>query len=387
MALPEPSLSPSQVRWDGLVQLALRGLRSTYTQPGSELPHTMKCDMERTTPSGINVRYALIALLGLAKFKADSLQADDLVSELWGRVSARRSAIEHSAGDLGLALWCQSLIEQDKVFTTAQALAVFEANRAVLDSVHLAWLLLGSDHALEAQADHAAGKLNDSVYSDLLNLWNPSTNLFYRHGRTGLVASVSSRIPCFANQIYPVMALAVHARRTGCTEAAKVAQAVAENLCRMQGSLGQWWWLYDAAQGGVVDGYPVFSVHQDGMAPMALLAISKAGGRSFETEISRGLSWIFGNNELWTDLVLENEGLILRDIHRHGVGRVRRAMHSAAWTWGLRSTIHESTRFVINRECRPYHLGWILYAASLARDLDTGPHKYSCKEAAIHAVG
>ena len=165
------------------------------------------------------------------------------------------------------------------------------------------------------------------------------------------------------------MALSVHARRTACEASRNIVASLSENLCRLQGSLGQWWWLYDARDGGVVDGYPVFSVHQDGMALMALLWAGDVLGVGFDDAINRSLNWLTPANERHTPMVTEKPGLILRDIHRYGIGRVGRMFEGTlhclgrtmAWNGGK-----EAAAFRVNAECRPYHLGWVLYAAGLA---------------------
>ena len=356
----------SDDRWQNLTALALHGLRSFYRDE-ERLPHTMLWNGLNARPSGINVRYALISLIGLAKARSQHLPVDDLMNSLWRRVNAHRDSIADSAGDQGLAHWAQVLSGSDASFSAIHAKQVFHAHASSLDSVHLAWVLLGADHSLRWGTNLEAEEIAQSAKSALLKLYNPATNLFYRHARPGLVSRISRRVPCFANQIYPVLALAIHGRRTGCEQSLIVGRRVAENLCRLQGRLGQWWWLYDAATGGVVDGYPVFSVHQDGMAPMSLLETTISGGRSYQTEIDKGLSWIFGVNELETNLCHAQEGMVLRDIHKRGIGRVRRAMRSAAWCYGLvknQQAAGTAGQFVINHECRPYHLGWILYAAA-----------------------
>jgi hypothetical protein len=356
--------------WQALAEVALRGLRNTYGPDASSLPHTMRWDGRRAAPEGHNARYALISLLGLAKARDIVETDDDFTTSLWARVAHNDSTIRHSPGDLGLGLWARALHGRGHpLFSAERALKVFRERNRLCDSVDLAWLLLGADHALLNGVDDGHGEqLATETKRALLSLYNPESKLFYRHGRGGPFAGVSRRVACFANQVYPVMALAVHARRTGCEEAASVGRDAADNLCRLQWSMGQWRWLYDAKGGSVVDGYPVFSVHQDGMAPMALLETTATGGRSYASEIERGLGWIFGQNELDVNLVHREEGFVLRDIHRAGIGRVRRMIRGTMWClgWRGRAIVNQSqARFVVNGECRPYHLGWILYAAAL----------------------
>jgi len=356
--------------WQALAELALRGLRDTYGRDSTLLPHTMRWDGRRATHEGRNTRYALISLLGLAKARDIVETDDDFITSLWTRVAHNDSTVSRSPGDLGLGLWARALHGRGHpLFSAERALKIFRERSGACDSVDLAWLLLGADHALLGGVDDGhAEQLAVNAKQALLALYNPASKLFYRHGRGGPFAGVSRRVACFANQIYPVTALAVHARRTGCEESASVGREVANNLCRLQGPLGQWWWLYDAKRGPVVDGYPVFSVHQDGMAPMGLLETTVAGGRSYGREIEKGLAWIFGENELDVNLVHREEGFVLRDIHRAGIGRARRMIRGTMWClgWRGRAIVNQSqARFVVNGECRPYHLGWILYAAAL----------------------
>jgi hypothetical protein len=356
--------------WQALAELAVRGLRDTYGRDSTLLPHTMRWDGRRAAHEGRNTRYALISLLGLAKARDILETDDDFTTSLWARVAHDDSTIRHSPGDLGLGLWARALHGRGHpLFSAERALKVFRERNRRCDSVDLAWLLLGADHALLNGVDDGHGEqLAAETKRALLSLYNPESKLFYRHGRGGPFAGVSRRVACFANQIYPVMALVVHARRTGCEKSASVGREAADNLCRLQGPLGQWWWLYDAKGGSVVDGYPVFSVHQDGMAPMALLETTAAGSRSYVREIERGLAWIFGENELDVNLVHREEGFVLRDIHRAGVGRIRRMIRGTAWCLGFRTDANAASagaHFVVNSECRPYHLGWILYAAAL----------------------
>ncbi len=354
-------------RWRSLLELALGGLQRAYGDPCVVLPHTRRWDGAQARSEGDNPRYGLITLLGLARASSLTSSATELARVVRSRLMQVRGRWSPTLGDLGLGLWARALDGADDDSVTADgALAVLRASSERCDSVELAWLLLGADHAVVAgMTAQSAAALADEAKTRLLAVYNPDSALFYRHPRRGVVRGISRRVPCFANQIYPVMALSVHARRTGCSPSREVVRCVADRLCSLQGPMGQWWWLYDAAEGGVVDGYPVFSVHQDGMAPMALMEAARVVGRSFNDEIERGLNWIFGENELGRTMVVADEGLILRDIHRRGVGRARRAVRAALWCCGRRGRAGKTDGcFVINPECRPYHLGWILYAAA-----------------------
>lgn len=368
---PAASANTNAEKFRALAEIAVRGLVRTYS--GGKLPHTMRCRGTVPVAEGENHRYALIALLGLARAKSIVSIPTALSDELWSRVSAvpmRR----FSPGDLGLALWASVLHgKSGGLFTPKRAMDAFELRHAWCDSVELAWLLIGADHAVNANStDRTSLQLSDRGYDALHHLYNSRLSLFYRHRREGVLRSVARRVPCFAHQIYPLMALAFHAKVRSHQAVLNLAGALADNLCRMQGTFGQWWWLYDADEGGVVDGYPVFSVHQDGMAPMALAQLMDAGGRDHSFHIARSLRWIEGENELDQSMILPQHGLILRDIHRRKVGRVGRAVAAALLTAGRKGARRGNPQtgdLTINRECRPYHLGWVLYAAGLLANL------------------
>ncbi|MFQ6048983.1 MAG: hypothetical protein ACE5K7_06430, partial [Phycisphaerae bacterium] len=275
------------VRWGQLAELAVRGLHEIYEADSTGLPWTRRWDGRRAKCQGHSVRYALISLIGLARAPVTLGPQRRLAGRLWRRVAGASQKADLAVGDLGVGLWACSLAGWCVAeFAAERALRAYRDRPGGCNSIGLAWLLLGAEHAiLVDQRRREAWDLADEAKAALLALYNPGTALFYRHARGGLLHGVSRRVACFANQIYPVMALAVHARRTGCRQAAVVAGAVADRLCQLQGRAGQWWWLYDVDRGDVVEGYPVFSVHQDGMAPMALLEAGRALGRCYAEHI------------------------------------------------------------------------------------------------------
>ena len=90
--------------------------------------------------------------------------------------------------------------------------------------------------------------------------------------------------------------------------------------------------MYNVRTGQVVDAYPVYSVHQDGMAPMALLKLVRMGDRNYVSAINKGLDWLNKRNALELDMVDEKWRTIWR---AQGIPRLfklqPRLMLNAAW--------------------------------------------------------
>ncbi len=98
--------------------------------------------------------------------------------------------------------------------------------------------------------------------------------------------------------------------------------------------------------------------------PMALMALSEAVSVDYSQAILRGMGWLFGNNVLRVRMVDRERRIIFRSIWRRPpADRVALAANSA---WALtfsRPALGDCRPLLgINSTCRPYHLGWLLYA-------------------------
>lgn len=165
------------------------------------------------------------------------------------------------------------------------------------------------------------------------------------------------RIGTFADQFYPIYAFSKFYEATENTKARQIVLDAAKKICGQQGEMGQWWWRYDSITGDVFGKYPVYSVHQDGMAPMTLLAASKATGYNFDKYIYKGLNWIFGNNELMTNMIDSAHSLILRSIYRN---KYRIHPDEILLLFKIRQKERKNYKLNLMSEFRPYHLRWIL---------------------------
>jgi hypothetical protein len=148
--------------------------------------------------------------------------------------------------------------------------------------------------------------------------------------------------------------------------ALQAAGRCAARICELQGPAGQWWWHYDVRDGRVVEGYPVYSVHQHAMAPMALFELHEAGGADFLQATSDGVGWLSGHPEVEEQLVCPALNVIWRKAGRREPGKLVRALSAASTA--IRQGLHVPGLNLmfppsrIDHECRPYELGWLLYA-------------------------
>jgi hypothetical protein len=132
-----------------------------------------------------------------------------------------------------------------------------------------------------------------------------------------------------------------------------------------QGPEGEWPWMIDVRSGKPFDVYPVFSVHQDSMAMLFLHPYLDSGESGATEAIRRSIAWCYGENELGEDLYRFDPFFAYRSIERiERLPRLRRYLRGISRRATSASAAYASASVRLNRECRSYHLGWILYAWS-----------------------
>ncbi len=309
---------------------------------------------------GFSRRYSLIVLLGLQQAEAAGLATGVDLDELFARCLDQPQDL--TAGDLGLALLADSRRNGEATVALTARVDELIPGREGLESLvgmEVAWLLVG----LAASIRHHPGAA--------LDVDRISDHIRHHYAPSGLAEhGGSSRLrrglPNFATEIYLVWALARVARlRLGIDpSAAQQAERLANRLLAAQRADGAWPWLYDARTARVVEDYEIYTVHQDAMAPMALLELTEVtGDERYAAAARRGLAWSRGANELGVDLHDHEARFAHRSIRRPK-HRSRVALGvSAATNVGFGQPVRlAATKLEVNQTCRPYHLGWILEA-------------------------
>jgi hypothetical protein len=357
-----PGLTPFPDRFDppafvsALRSMAVQALSRMFIEEAGVFAFTMRAQANTIVRAGESDRYTAIALIGLAGLPQapSSLPAPQTIcARLLERVGDTPSA-----GTAALAAWAAVATGCDPARAVNRFLEL-ERHDAPLPVVDLAWGVLAASEvrgALEAEGPRLVQRL--------LATRNPSSHLFRHHSSD---AGLRSHVACFADQVYPIQALAVFARQTGDQRAFNAALLCAERVCSSQGPEGQWWWHYDHRTGNVVEGYPVYAIHQDAMAPMALRELERAGGGSHRSWIDRGLRWLHSAPELnGHSLVDRGAGMVWRKVGRREPGKTARTLQAAASRVsrhlrvpGVNAVFPASA---VDYEDRPYHWGWFLHA-------------------------
>lgn len=273
-------------------------------------------------------------------------------------------------GGLGLVVWANAVWDEFPIDALMHecglSLADTRALVAPLTTMETAWLLSGLIHECR-RSGTTARSAKDAVLAELLGRFQAETRIFHHASdRAPVRHRLRRHIANFADQIYSVQALAFAAIADGHGAARDAADRAAGRLVELQGPLGQWWWHYSPRTGDVAQSFPVYSVHQHAMGPMALMAVAAAGGTDHREAVSLSHRWI-QHNELGVDLLDLRAGTLWRDIEPRESELEKLATHSRSLLGlGEPDLDKRRARLTVNRETRPYEWAWCLYAGAIA---------------------
>jgi len=360
-------INPDSLNRTGMIprlrELAIHGLERMYLPEKKLFVFRTRRAMDGIISEGFSRRYTAIALIGLAgeeKKLLESVLAGHNLQMVCERLKEEAGHVDNP-GDAALILWAACATGYpDRREIRKRLLDLLSVDKAH-PVVEVSWAL----DALCMNRESRDSDLIRGLAQRLSSSFNERSSVF-PHVLGENNNGPRSHVSCFADMVYPIHALASYFKFSGDRIALDIATRCAEKICELQGPEGQWWWHYDLRTGNVIEPYPVYSVHQDAMAPMALFALHEAGGPDFYREIQKGLDWLAYSPEIRTSLIDEKADLIWRKVARREPGKLSR------YTQAIASRLHPSLRMpgmdimfppgLIDYENRPYHLGWILYA-------------------------
>jgi hypothetical protein len=363
-----------QARMDQLAALARQGLPSMLNEDTGLYAQKAVVTSAGTRPLGTNVLYSAMSAIGLqrdAGVHRPDLQVNRTLDAVYTSAVGNKSPISV----LAAATWCLALGEDDRTNGLLAELGQrFEPSAS--SSMDIGLVLAAAAAAVDMFPKNGAPKIVAAgAIRELQARFSSRAQLFGGTARAFRPRQAfQQRLTTFASQVYPVHGLAEFARATG-SDVPHEAVHAADRLVERQGPLGQWWWIYSVRTGEVLEGYPVYSVHQHAMAFMALAPLQRLGLRSYRDPLERGLEWVFGENELGVSLADYERRLVSRCIQPLGgavdgpMGLARShwlKVVASSWTSRTKSGARPSPgELEIAPECRPYELGWLLYARFL----------------------
>ncbi len=361
-----PVSESPQVTVRRLVDLATRGLIPMFDEQSGLFCYKLNGASEGLVREGVSQRYTIMSLLGLDRLQRSGGTSPFEFAPLLGAL-LNDTAWVNNIGDLGLLVWLCAHVAPERLDEIDERLHITTALQVYADAkyamtMETAWLLTGLCYWAQACPEKKSELTNLAVQAYTRLIENQGKSGIFGHAsKTGSLAGrTRGWIGSFADQVYPIYALSLFYKVFG--ERAAEARALECGLliCQAQGEKGQWWWHYDSSTGRVIEGYPVFSVHQHAMAPMALFLLSDVTGRDFTPWIFRGLEWVNGRNELQFDMESDAARVIWRCIFR-SKSQFKRYLNAALERTDKKS-IESSGGLEVLFECRPYELGWLLYA-------------------------
>ncbi|WP_127753353.1 hypothetical protein [Devosia sp. 1566] len=350
-----------------LCSLAVDGLRH-MALPNMRFPHTMRSTDARKAaaprPEGDNLRYTINVAQGLA-WMPETVQRGVLHGHSARELAQScidRAAQSREPGAVALAAWAAAETAGIFARNLYDILVEILAESESVELVPCAWALTA---AIAGQHLGDTRRVKDLAWIMLRDAQSPS-GVFPHVTPVSAGGWVRGHVGSFADQVYPIQAMARLGYADDNIAALRAADACAARIVELQGSAGQWWWHYDTRDGSVVEGYPVYSVHQHAMAPMALLDLLDAGGQDHRAAIVKGLGWLDDHPETDQPMISEQHSVIWRKVARTEPPKLARRI--AAGTTALKKGWHLPGLDAVLRpgkidyECRPYEFGWLLYA-------------------------
>jgi hypothetical protein len=344
----------------GLCEVAAAFLKAVYSPELALYPYSTRLhegSYVSTFADPRAVRYTVNSFLGLRAAAASGGDATELAA-IDARIDEFRSRYSlANPGDRGLLLVLLAHRGDEREITAGVSDVAACAHRR-LNVQELAWMIWGASAAARAgvaSAEPLAHQLNGS----LLERHVDARSGLARHAHNGYRRNVVS----FGSTVYYLRALYEYGSMFEHDASLELFDRGVQSMVDIQGPLGEWPWLMDVESGVPVDPYPVFTVHQDSMAMLFLHPALDRGAPRAAEAIARSVAWVHGENEVATPMIRREPILAYRSLERRDrIPRLRRYVRALGGARDQREWKRATVR--INRECRSYHLGWILYAWS-----------------------
>lgn len=313
--------------------------------------------VEDETEPATALQAGIVVLLGLLGTEEAGSDQPFSVGALRTRVLGELGGSEISVGELGLALWAESRAGGEaigEIDGLLQRATVKGLEKVPLEQ--LAWLSSGLSESAVLTGDPSTGLVRD-VKAELLSRLTPDGLSRDVHARR-----LGAAVPV-ASQFHLLHALCQMVR-AGDPELREPADRLARGLLGLQREDGAWPGLIDPVRSSAAVIYPVLTVTQLAIAPIALRAAAELDlDIDFESTVGAGMKWTEGGNALGLELVHEADARIDRGIlPKRTPGALGRGISSAARRIRGQAFEPDQKQLIIDPDASSEDLGWVLEA-------------------------
>jgi hypothetical protein len=371
----------------GVSRSMLQGMQAAGAEHGGLFCHKACLNGESCVePRGASLPYSASVWIGLCSADGPGALLTTEGAAFVSRVSEilDRRAATVGLGDAGLLLWVDAWASIWRRRLLDIVRERFDELKRYVGTMHLAWLLTG---LVRGSADDysAVRSLMEELVQALLAAYRPKSGLFtldpYPVRLHRWNERYKNRLASFASQVYSIIALSAYVERFPNARIEGIIREAADALCRSQGPNGEWWWIYNASTGRVYLDYPVYSVHQDAMGPMALLAATAALGGNYGQVVEKSLTAVFdpGIGHVGEPMYDRNRSIVWRAVVKNipnedpadlpfGLpAQDMEYMRRCGRPWSQGSPARAGS-YRILREARPYCAGWMLLTYAMLRE-------------------
>lgn len=307
------------------------------------------------------IRYTINSYLGIMKFNK-TFSTNFFNEELEKFLKINLTSIDN-LGDKGLLLYLLSLINHELSKKIAKEfIEIKKEDLLNLSLQEICWILLGMTKYFEFYNDEDVLKSIDRLFKLIINNFFVKDTLFPIHSKK---SKLRQDFVSFGGIVYFLKSLYEFANLFGNNYALVIFKELTQRIISLQGKDGAWGWFYNNKMATVVDWFQIYSVHQDAMAFLFLFPAQKLGITGVNESVTKSINWLFGDNILNQQMIQKEPFFIIRSIRRKSqisekFERILRAYKNSI----LRKNdiLSQNDNVELNKECRSYHIGWIIYA-------------------------
>lgn len=344
-----------------IVQISLKGLEEMFLPETNEFAMTKLKSNNSIVIENSNLRYTLINLIGLQKAQSHGFEVNVDIHNILKNKIVHLNSIS-SIGDLGLLLWAIGLISPENATPLLTKINLNEVLNEFKDSksnytMELSWFLTGLLFAstFNEKFKNSIDNLPAKVYQRIRKNYG-GHGIFQHEDKNNFEGKLRANIGTLADQLYSIYALSLFSQQMNNEEALLIAKECSEKICEHQGKNGEWKWQYNSENGKVINNFPIHSVHQLALAPMALFSIQMTSGIDFSENILKSINWLCENPKLQKQIVDSKNNVIWNKVAPVFNNKLNSIFNFLKF-YSFGKYIYPKVEYV----CSSYDFGWILY--------------------------